>query len=62
MPAAPLREQLGSLLVSSFDGATLPGYMERRLQAGGTVGAVLFGPNIVDAAQTRRLTARPARA
>ncbi len=31
--------------------------MERRLQAGETVGAVLFGPNVVDAAQTRRLTA-----
>ena len=36
---------------------TLPGYMERRLRAGETVGAVLFGPNVVDAPQTRRLTA-----
>jgi beta-N-acetylhexosaminidase len=54
--AAPLREQLGSLLVSSFDGATLPEYMTRRLGDGETVGAVLFGPNVVDAAQMRRLT------
>jgi beta-N-acetylhexosaminidase len=45
------------LLVSSFDGATLPGYMERRLRDGETVGAVLFGANVVDADQTRRLTA-----
>jgi beta-N-acetylhexosaminidase len=43
--------------VSSFDGATLPGYMKRRLRADETVGAVLFGPNIVDAGQTKRLTA-----
>jgi beta-N-acetylhexosaminidase len=52
----PLREQLGSLLVSSFDGTTLPGYMERRLRAAETVGAVLFEPNVSDAAGTRRLT------
>ena len=51
-----MREQLGSLLVSSFDGTTLPSYMERRLRAGETVGAVLFGPNVVDASQTKRLT------
>jgi beta-N-acetylhexosaminidase len=51
-----LREQLGSLLVSSFHGTALPGYMERRLRARETVGAILFGPNVVDAAQTKRLT------
>jgi beta-N-acetylhexosaminidase len=44
------------LLVSSFDGTTLPGYMKRRLRDGETVGVVLFGPNVVDAAQTKRLT------
>ena len=58
----PLREQLGSLLVSSFDGTALPDYMERRLQAGETVGAVLFAPNVSDAAGTRRLTAAIQRA
>jgi beta-N-acetylhexosaminidase len=48
--------------VSSFDGTTLPGYMERRLHAGETVGAVLFAPNVVDAAQVKRLTASIQRA
>ena len=32
--------------------------MRRRLRARETVGAVLFGPNVVDAAQTKRLTAQ----
>ncbi len=54
--SAPLREQLGSLLVSSFHGTSVPGYIERRLRAGETAGVILFGPNVVDAAQTRRLT------
>ena len=31
--------------------------MNRRLRAGETVGAVLFGPNVVGASQTKRLTA-----
>jgi beta-N-acetylhexosaminidase len=53
---APLREQIGSLLVSSFHGTTLPDYMERRLRAGETVGAVLFGPNVSTPAGTRQLT------
>jgi beta-N-acetylhexosaminidase len=52
----PLREQLGLLLVSSFDGTTLPDYMKRRLRAEETVGAVLFGPNVSTPAGTRRLT------
>jgi beta-N-acetylhexosaminidase len=59
---APLREQLGSLLVSSFNGTTLPGYMHERLRAGETVGAILFEGNVVDAAQTKRLTAAIQRA
>jgi beta-N-acetylhexosaminidase len=42
--------------VSSFDGTTLPAYMKRRLRARETAGAVLFGPNVVDAGQTKRLT------
>jgi beta-N-acetylhexosaminidase len=48
--------------VSSFDGTTLPGYMARRLHARETVGTVLFGANVVDAAQTKRLTAAIQRA
>ena len=51
-----MREQLGSLLVSSFEGTTLPDYMQRRLRNGETVGAVLFGPNVSTPAGTRRLT------
>ena len=43
--------------MSSFEGTALPDYMERRLRAGETVGAVLFGPNISTPAGTRRLTA-----
>jgi beta-N-acetylhexosaminidase len=31
--------------VSSFEGATLPAYMRRRLRAGETAGVILFGPN-----------------
>jgi beta-N-acetylhexosaminidase len=55
-PSVPLREQLGSLLVSSFDGTTLPDYMQRRLRARETVGAVLFAGNVSDAKGTKRLT------
>jgi beta-N-acetylhexosaminidase len=48
--------------VSSFHGTTLPGYMERRLRARETVGAVLFGGNVSDAAGTQRLAAAIQRA
>lgn len=60
--SVPLRDQIGSLLVSSFEGTSLPDYMRRRLRAAETVGAVLFGPNVSDAAGTRRLTAAIQRA
>jgi beta-N-acetylhexosaminidase len=56
-PNVPLRQQLGSLLISSFEGTTLPDYMVRRLRAGETAGVVLFGPNVVSEAQTKALTA-----
>ena len=42
-PPAALRQQVGQLLVSSFDGATAPAYMRRRLRAGETAGVILFG-------------------
>ena len=35
----------------------MPGYLERRLRAGETVGVVLFAPNVPSAGGTRRLTA-----
>jgi beta-N-acetylhexosaminidase len=57
-----LRQQLGSLLISSFNGTTLPDYMERRLRAGETAGVILFAPNVSGGAATRRLTAAIQRA
>lgn len=52
----PLRVQLGQLLISSFDGNELPGYMSRRLEAGETAGVILFGGNVRNEGQLRRLT------
>jgi beta-N-acetylhexosaminidase len=51
-----LRQQVGQLLVSSFDEAVMPGYIRRRLRAGETAGVVLFGRNGGSAAQWRSLT------
>lgn len=43
--ALTLRQQVGQLLVSSFDGAAVPAYMRRRLHAGETAGVILFSRN-----------------
>jgi beta-N-acetylhexosaminidase len=51
-----LRRQIGQLVISSFDEATQPDYIRRRLQAGETAGVILFGRNGGDAAHWRRLT------
>ena len=51
-----LRQQVGQLVISSFDEATRPDYIRRRLGAGETAGVILFGRNGGDAAQWRRLT------
>ena len=51
-----LREQVGQLVISSFDETTRPDYIRRRLRAGETAGVILFGRNAGDAAQWRRLT------
>jgi beta-N-acetylhexosaminidase len=51
-----LREQVGLLVISSFDETTRPDYIRRRLRAGETAGVILFGRNGGDAAQWRRLT------
>ena len=51
-----LRRQVGQLVISSFDEATRPDYIRRRLGAGETAGVILFGRNGGDAAQWRRLT------
>jgi beta-N-acetylhexosaminidase len=41
-----LRQQLGQLLISSFEGGRLPAYLKRRLRVGETAGVVLFGRNV----------------
>ncbi len=51
-----LRQQVGQLVISSFDETTRPDYIRRRLSAGKTAGVILFGRNGGDAAQWRRLT------
>ena len=54
--ALSLRQQVGQLLVSSFDGTTVPAYMRRRLGTGETAGVILFGGNGGAAEQWRALT------
>jgi beta-N-acetylhexosaminidase len=51
-----LRQQLGQLLISSFDGTVMPDYIRRRLRAGESAGVILFGRNGGPASQWRRLT------
>jgi beta-N-acetylhexosaminidase len=51
-----LRQQVGQLTISSFQGSTLPAYLRRRLKANETAGVILFGFNVVERGQLRRLT------
>jgi beta-N-acetylhexosaminidase len=60
--ALPLERAVGELLVMAFDGTSPPGYIRRRLRDGEGAGVILFGGNVVDAAQLRRLTKRVQRA
>jgi beta-N-acetylhexosaminidase len=55
-PPLPLRRAVGELLVMAFDGTSAPAYIRRRLREGEGAGVILFGGNVVDAAQLRRLT------
>jgi beta-N-acetylhexosaminidase len=57
-----LRQQVGQLLVSSFDETELPDYIRRRLRAAETSGVILFGRNMESEAGLRRLTAAVRRA
>jgi beta-N-acetylhexosaminidase len=52
----PLREQVGQVLVSSFDEPRLPDYLRRRLRDGETTGAILFGRNVASRDELRALT------
>jgi beta-N-acetylhexosaminidase len=57
-PAArlSLRRQVGQLTVSSFEGATVPDWLARRLRAGETAGVILFGANVESPDGLRGLT------
>lgn len=55
-PDLPLGQAVGQLLVMAFDGTSAPDYIRRRLRAGQGAGTILFGGNVADAAQLRRLT------
>jgi len=57
-----LRRQVGQVLVSSFDGTSVPAYMRRRLRAGETTGIIAFGGNATTAAGWRSVTAAVQRA
>jgi beta-N-acetylhexosaminidase len=56
MDRLTLRQQIGQLLVSSFDEPSMPDYIRRRLQARETAGVILFGRNGGAESQWRQLT------
>src|SRR5215211_195796 len=51
-----LRQQVGQVTISSFQGTRRPEYIRRRLRARETAGVILFGGNGGDRAQWRALT------
>jgi beta-N-acetylhexosaminidase len=51
-----LRQQVGQVTISSFDGAVRPEYIRRRLRARETAGVILFGRNGGSPPAWRRLT------
>jgi beta-N-acetylhexosaminidase len=55
-PRLPLRQAVGELLVMAFPGTSAPDYIRRRLRDGQGAGVILFGGNVVEAGQLRRLT------
>jgi len=57
-----LERQVGSLLLMSYDGSEVPGYILRRLREGQGSGVILFGPNAPDADTVRTATGRMQRA
>lgn len=52
-----LEQQVGQLVVLSFSGTTVPGYVGEALGERRAAGVILFGGNIVSPEQLRRLTA-----
>jgi beta-N-acetylhexosaminidase len=55
-PSLSLREQVGQVLISSFDGPGVPAYLRRRLRAGDTAGVILFPENARSRGATRAVT------
>ncbi len=55
-PQLPLPQAVGQTLVMAFDGTSPPEYIRRRMRNGEGAGVILFGGNVSDAAQLRRLT------
>jgi beta-N-acetylhexosaminidase len=51
-----LRQRVGQVLVSGFDGTRLPAYLRRRLRAGETAGVILFRKNVASPGQLAALT------
>ncbi len=51
-----LRQQVGQLTISSFQGTAVPDWLRRRLDAGETAGVILFGFNATTPQQWRALT------
>lgn len=55
-PKLSLERRVGRLLVMSFEGTRVPGYIRRRLRDGQGTGVILFGGNAPDAATLRGIT------
>ncbi len=56
--ALPLAQRVGQLIVMSFAGASVPGYVHDIFAARKAAGAILFGSNATSAHQVRSLTRR----
>lgn len=58
----PLEQQVGQLLITSFDGTSPPAYIPRLLRRGQVAGVIIFGKNVGDARSLHALTAELQRA
>jgi beta-N-acetylhexosaminidase len=55
-PREPLQRAVGRLVVLRFAGTELPAYARRALREGRAGGVILFGDNVIEPAQLKRLT------
>ncbi len=51
-----LEQQVGRMVILRFAGTEAPGYVRRVLRQGRAAGVILFGDNVADPVQVRRLT------